>query len=70
MKTKGEETLRRALRRARAKSKIVKMPEATSGFEAWLGYRVDCLEKKVDRIYWLLIAAFLANIGLRVLGVL
>ena len=67
---KGEEMLRRALRRARAEPEGVTMPEAATAFEAWLGYRVDCLEKKVDRIYWLLMAAFLANIGLRVLGVL
>ena len=67
---KGEETLRRALRRARAKPEGVTMPEASSSFEAWLGYRVSLLEKKMDRIYWLLIAAFLANIGLRVLGVI
>ena len=60
----------RALRRARAKSGSAKMPEASSAFEAWLGYRVDCLERKVDRIYWVLIAAFLADVGLRVLGVL
>ena len=67
---KGEETLLRALRRARTRSEIVKMPGATNEFEAWLGFRVGQLEKKVDRIYWLLMAAFLANIGLRVLGVL
>lgn len=67
---KGEERFLRALRRARARSETVKMPEATSTFEAWLGYRVDVLETKVDRIYWLLIAAFLVDIGLRVLGVI
>ena len=67
---RGEERFFRALRRVRTEPEAAKMPEATSTFEAWLGYRVDCLEKKVDRIYWVLIAAFLADVGLKVLGVL
>lgn len=48
----------------------VGMPTPASAYEAWIGYRLDILEKRLDRIYWVLIAAFLTDVGLRVLGVL
>jgi hypothetical protein len=67
---KGEAQFFRALRRRVQLGPPVGMPTPASPYEAWMGYRLDCLEKRLDRIYWVLITALLADVGLRVLGVL
>jgi hypothetical protein len=67
---KGEAQFFRALRRRVQLGPPVGMPTPASPYEAWIGYRLDVLEKRLDRIYWLLVAAFLTDVGLRVLGVL